>query len=170
MTSDRIAAERSAKGRPNFKCLHLAGLYSGRAVGAFENLWYPPAEYSQRQDAEVKRSPRLSSTGKDAVYSVVVGHCCFHYPCIRAFPDCLPYSLISTFQRRKNFRGNAAKFRGCLVTASISIPRLFNQTFHLSFRDCGGGYQLISEALQRSLITRPVLPAIYNRWLGCLTK
>ena len=45
-----------------------------RAVGAFENLWFSPAEYSQRQDAEVKRSPRLSSTGKDAVYSVVVGH------------------------------------------------------------------------------------------------
>ena len=72
-----------------------------------------PLNIFQRQDAEVKRSPRLSSTGKDAVYSVVVEHCCFHYPCIRAFPDCLPYSLYIIFSKKEDLSGDTDKFRGC---------------------------------------------------------
>nr|DAT83421.1 MAG TPA: hypothetical protein [Caudoviricetes sp.] len=42
--------------------------------------------------------------------NVVVGHYCSYYPCIRAFPECLPYSLyINIFKERRPF-GRHAKF------------------------------------------------------------
>ena len=129
-----------------------------RAVGAFENLWFSPAEYSQRQDAEVKRSPRLSSTGKDAVYSVVVGHYWLPLPLRKSVSRMPPlFSLYHIFKERRPFR-RYRQFRGCPTYridrySSGFLIRLFAYRFKTAVV---WGYQLISEAIKRSLIARPV--------------
>ena len=61
-----------------------------------------------------------------------------HYPCVRVFPDCLPYSLYINVSKKEDLRGDWPFFEDAQLTAPIGIPRLFNQTLYLSFRDCGG--------------------------------
>ena len=80
-----------------------------------------------------------------------------HYPCVRAFPECLPYSLYHIFKERRPFR-RYRQFRGCpayrIDRCSLCfLIRLFTYRFNTAVV---WGYQLISEAIQRSLIARPV--------------
>nr|DAF71393.1 MAG TPA: hypothetical protein [Caudoviricetes sp.] len=72
----------------------LPGYFPERAVGAFENLWYSPAAKMQC-----------------TAYSWGITDS--HYPCLRAFPECLPYSLYIILSKKEDLRGDTAKFRGC---------------------------------------------------------
>ena len=112
----------------------------------------------------MKRSPRLSSTGKDAVYSVVVGHYCFHYPCIRAFPDCLPYSLYINVSKKEDLRGDTPNYRDYRRYRPMGFPGFL---IRLSPSSWSCGFEICDDCLQVHL--SPVRSSChFNRWLGCL--
>ena len=123
------------------------------------------------QDAEVKRSPRLSSTGKDAVYSVVVGHCWLPLPLRQSVSRMPPlFSLYHIVKERRPFR-RYRQFRGCpayrIDRCSLCfLIRLFTYRFNTAVV---WGYNLSVKLY--SVHLSPVRSSChFNRWLGCLIK
>ena len=128
-----------------------------RAVGAFKICGSRPmnipkprrrgeavsASFQHRQKCSVTQSWGITDS---------------HYPCVRAFPECLPYSLYIIFSKKEDLSGDTAKFRGCPAyridrCSSSFLIRLFTYRFKTAVV---WGYQLISEAFQHPPIARPV--------------
>ena len=94
-----------------------------------------------------------------------------HYPCVRAFPECLPYSLYIILSKKEDLSGDTAKFRGCPAyridrCSSSFLIRLFTYRFNTAVV---WGYNLSVKLY--SVHLSPVRSSChFNRWLGCLIK
>ena len=129
MTSDGIAGNGGAKGRPNFKYLHLSGLYSGRAVGAFVNLWYPSAEYSLTPRRRGEAVPASFQHPQRCSVQRSRGALLLPLPLHKSVPRLPPlFSLYQYFQRKKTFRATRQVFEDAATTVRWGFLRLFNQT------------------------------------------
>ena len=70
------------------------------------------------------------------------------------------FSLYQYCQRKKTFQAIPPNFESAPLTAPIGNPRLFNQTFHLSFRVCGWGVSTYQWSFSAFTYRPSGLPAI----------
>ena len=141
-----------------------------RAVGAFKICGSRPlnipkprrrgeavsASFQHRQKCSVTQSWGIADS---------------HYPCVRAFPECLPYSLYIIFSKKEDLSSDTDKFRGWpayrIDRCSLCfLIRLFAYRFNTAVV---WGYNLSVKLF--SIHLSPVRSSChFNRWLGCLIK
>ena len=141
-----------------------------RAVGAFKICGSRPmnipkprrrgeavsASFQHRQKCSVTQSWGIADS---------------HYPCVRAFPECLPYSLYIIFSKQEDLAGDTDKFRGCPAYRidRCSSSFLIRLSLIVSRLRWYGGINLSVKLL--SVHLSPVRSSChFNRWLGCLIK
>ena len=141
-----------------------------RAVGAFENLWFSPAEYSE---AKTQRwsGLRVFPAPAKMQCNAVVGHCWLPLPLRQSVSRMPPlFSLYHIFKERRPFR-RYRQFRGCpayrIDRCSLCfLIRLFTYRFNTAVV---WGYNLSVKLY--SVHLSPVRSSChFNRWLGCLIK
>ena len=89
-----------------------------------------------------------------------------HYPCVRAFPECLPYSLYIIFSKKEDLRGDTPSFRDYRSYLPMGFPGFL---IRLSPSSWSCGFEICDDCLQVHL--SPVRSSChFNRWLGCLIK